>query len=195
MLSTVIVWGFRYPPGIDLPQHAHLFGVLAHFHDPVLGVGAFYDLQPLTPYLLTYVVGALLAKVLGALVATKVLLFSIALLTPYALLRWLAAVGGEESFAFWGFVLAFWLPFRLGVHLLRRCAAGGLLLPGGVGAGATGRAIWRALQLAGLLVALFFTHGATFVVVATALGLSTLLQPRVAFCAGPVDSSSRSSSA
>lgn len=180
-LATVVVWGFEYPAGVDLPQHAHLFGVLAHYHDPKLGAGAFFDLQPITPYLLTYVVGGLLAKLMGPLAATKMLLFLIALATPYTLLRWLSAIGGEKSFAFWGFVLAFGYPYVWGftsyaaaLPVAFLCMEAWVRTPA--------RSPSRGILLFGLLlVALFFTHAITFAVVATALGLSTLVNPKAAF--------------
>lgn len=181
VLSTVIVWGFRYQPGLDLPQHAHLFGLLANFHDPEVGAGAFYDFQLFTPYLLTYVVGTLLAMVIGAIPATKALLFLIALGTPYTLLRWLRAVGGETAFAFWGFVLAFgysyiwgFISFSAAMPVAFLCMEAWSLAP-------TGSAVRRVVTLGGLLVLLFFTHAVTFLAVAVALGLSTLVRVRTAF--------------
>lgn len=181
ILSTVIVWGFKYPAGVDLPQHAHLFGVLANFHDPALGAGGFFDLQPITPYLLTYVVGALLAKLMGPLAATKSLLFAIALATPYTLWRWLRAIHGETSFAFWGFVLAFGYPYVWGfTSYAAAMPVAFLCMEAWVRAPDRG-APRRVLALSLTLLALFFTHAITFAVVATALGLSTLASFRVAF--------------
>jgi len=180
-LTTVLIWGFRYPAGVDLPQHAHLFGVLANFHDPVLGAGAFFDLQPITPYLLTYVAGGLLAKVMGPFVATKALLFVIALATPYALLRWLTAVGGEKSFAYWGFALAFGYAYVWGFTSYAAAMPVAFFCLE-AWARAPSESVRRAtVKLSLLLVALFFTHAITFAVVAVALGLATLANVRTAF--------------
>jgi hypothetical protein len=181
LLSTVIVWGFRYQPGLDLPQHAHLFGLLANFHDAEVGVGAFYDFHLFTPYLLTYVVGTLLALLIGAIPATKALLFLIALTTPYTLLRWLRAIGGETAFAFWGFVLAFGYPYVWGFISFGAAMPVAFLCMEAWSLAPTGSAVRRVVTLAGLLVALFFTHAVTFLLVAVALGLSTLAQTRTAF--------------
>jgi len=181
VLSTIIVWGFRYQPGLDLPQHAHLFGLLANFHDPELGAGAFYDFQLFTPYLLTYVVGTLLALVIGAIPATKALLFLIALGTPYTLLRWLRAIGGETAFAFWGFVLAFGYAYVWGFISFGAALPVAFLCLEAWSRAPTGSA-WRSTStLAALMVALFFTHAVTFLLVALSLGLSTLVHGRTAF--------------
>jgi hypothetical protein len=180
-ISTVIVWGFRYPPGVDLPGHAQLFGTLANYHDPVLGVSGFYDLQLVTPYLLTYLLGAGLAKVTSGLFATKCILLLIALATPYVMFRWLSAVGGEKAFAFWGFALAFGYPFVWGFISFGLSLPLGFLCLEAWARAPTGSAVRRAAVLGGLLVALFFTHAITFALVAVCAGLLTLGSPRVAF--------------
>jgi|GEM_PF-1014059 len=181
VLSAVILFGFHYPPGLDLAQHAHLFGVLAHFHDPAFGVGAFYDLQPVTPYLLTYAVATPLAWAFGALMACKLILFGIALATPLTLWRWLAAVGGEKGFAYFGFVLAFGYPFIWGFTSYSASLPVAFLCLEAWTRAQSGRFPRRTLTLAALLVALFFTHAITFVLVALTLGILTLCHPRTAF--------------
>jgi len=181
ILSTLIVWAIPYAPGIDLPGHAHLFNLLAHYHDPVYGVSGFYDLQPFTPYLLTYVLGTAFAKVMGGTLATKCILWLIALATPFALLRWLDALGAERSFAFAGFALAFGYPylwgfisFGMSLPIAFLCLEAWTRAPSRTFSRAT-------LALSGWLVALFFTHAITFVHVALCVGLLTLLSPRSAF--------------
>lgn len=181
VLTVGIIWGFKYPAGVDLPQHAHLFGVLANFHDPVLGAGGFFDLQPITPYLLTYVIGALLAKLMGPLAATKALLFLIALATPYTLWRWLKAVRGEQSFAFWGFVLAFGYPYVWGFTSYAAAMPVAFWCMEAWVRATEGPARRRVITLTVALVALFFTHAVTFAVTATALGVSTLVNFRQVF--------------
>jgi hypothetical protein len=181
LLSTVIVWGFRYPPGVDLPGHAHLFDILANYHHPVHGVSGFYDLQLLTPYLVTYLLGALLGKVGGGLFATKTLLFATALLTPYALLRWLRAVGAEAAFAFFGFALAFGYPFVWGFISFGASLPLAFLCFEAWARAPSGGFLRRAFVLSTLLVLLFFTHAITFALVAVCTGLLTLCQPRSGF--------------
>jgi len=181
VLSTLIVWGFRYPPGVDLPGHAHLFDVLANYHHPVHGVSGFYDLQLLTPYLVTYLLGAVLGKLGGGLFATKALLFATALLTPYALLRWLRAIGAEAAFAFFGFALAFGYPFVWGFISFGASLPLAFLCFEAWARAPSGGFLRRALVLSALLVLLFFTHAITFALVAVCAGVLTLCHPKRGF--------------
>ncbi len=97
------------------------------------------------------------------------------------MLRWLTAVGGEKAFAFWGFALAFGYPFVWGfISFGLSLPLAFLCLDAWARAPERGAVRGSAL-LAGLFVALFFTHAITFVLVAVCAGLLTLCSPRSAF--------------
>ena len=72
VLSLATIWAFRYPSGVDLPQHANIMRILADYTDPATGYAAFYERQFLTPYFVTYLVGLPFTKLFGALVGVKV---------------------------------------------------------------------------------------------------------------------------
>jgi len=112
VLSLATIWAFRYPAGVDLPQHANIMRILADYNDPATGYAAFYERQFLTPYLVTYLVGLPFTKLFGALFGVKVILSIAALATPFTLTRWLQVQRGEP---WWG-LLGFPLTFGFGYH-------------------------------------------------------------------------------
>jgi len=121
LLALVAIWGHHYPAGVDLPQHAYLFGLLTR-----LEAGSPQEYERLfrvewfTPYLLSYALAYPFAKFFGALVATKVVLTVAVLGTPWAMARWLRAVGGDAAFAVLGLPLVFGFAYLWGFlsHLL-----------------------------------------------------------------------------
>jgi hypothetical protein len=107
LLALIAVWGHRYPVGVDLPQHANLFRLLADMSNGPFEYRFGYRVEPFTPYLLAYALALPLTKLFGALVATKLLLSFMVLATPLAMSRWLRAIGAEAAFGLVGFVVAF----------------------------------------------------------------------------------------
>src|SRR5262245_24163775 len=74
VLALWAIWAHRYPAGIDLPQHAHLFRLWIDLRagDPI-EYRDLYRVELFTPYLLPYVVAYPLTKLFGALAAVKLL--------------------------------------------------------------------------------------------------------------------------
>lgn len=174
LLATLPVWLCDLPLGTDIPQHAAQISLaLDHFSsrrwlDDI-------ELQLFTPYLLTYLAGALLAKLLG-IVATLKVLISLSLAgVVWGTARLLDAWGQDRRLALfaipglyglsyqWGF-----LPFNLSIVLLLwllaevRSARPRLLRP----------------MLIALL--LLLTHGLAAAVAALLLLTLTLAEPALA---------------
>src|SRR5512135_2330134 len=104
----------RYHPGVDLPQHANLLHVLAEFRSDPTHYPDFYRIDLNTPYLLAYALAYPFAKMFGALAGIRVVYAVAAVATPWAMIRWLRAIGGEPWFGLFGFVLAFGFPYLWG---------------------------------------------------------------------------------
>jgi len=114
LLALSTIWLFRYPAGIDLPQHANILRILLDYGDSRTGYAAFYQRQFLTPYFATYLVALPFAKLFGPLMAVKVVLSIAALGTPWMMIRWLRALGGEPWWGLFGFPLTFGFGYLWG---------------------------------------------------------------------------------
>ena len=175
VLALATIWLFRYPAGVDLPQHANILRILADFGDPHLGYGAFYERQILTPYLVSYLVALPFAKLFGALAAVKIVLSIAAIATPRAMIRWLRSVGGEPWWGLFGFPLTFGFAYQWGLFsfTLATPLMFTLLL---ADRRATERPSARAIGIAvAWAVVVCFCHGVTFVVAAMIIGFEALV--------------------
>jgi hypothetical protein len=175
-LALAAVWLHRYPAGIDLPQHANQFQILAHYGDPHSGYRFFYYIDFFTPYAVLYLLAWPLTKIGGALFAVKVLLSLSALATPIALERWLRSVGGEASLGILGFAVAFGFGYQWGFLSFVLSGPVSLFYLASVEELKREPAVRRLGLAAALAVLLFFTHGITFAIVMVASGLGCLMQ-------------------
>jgi len=114
VLALLTVWLFRYPAGIDLPQHANILRILMDYGDSRTGYAAFYQRQFLTPYFATYLVALPFAKLFGPLFGVKVVLSIAAIATPWMMIRWLQALRGEAWWGLFGFSLTFGFGYLWG---------------------------------------------------------------------------------
>lgn len=175
LLALATIWLFRYPAGVDLPQHANILRILADFGDPHLGYGAFYERQLLTPYLVTYLLALPFAKLFGALAAVKILLSIAAIATPRTMIQWLRSLGGEPWWGLFGFPLTFGFAYQWGLFsfmLATPLMFAFLLADRRVAERLTARAAGSAAAWA---VVLCFCHGVTFVVAAMIIGIEALV--------------------
>jgi len=108
------VWWHRYPVGVDLPQHAHLYKLWWQLREGPIEYQQLYRYNLFTPYLLPFALGALLTKAVSALFAVKCLLSLAAVATPLMMARWLKTIGANPMFGLFGFVLAFDLTYLWG---------------------------------------------------------------------------------
>jgi len=175
VLALATIWLFRYPAGVDLPQHGNILRILADFGDPHLGYGAFYERQVLTPYLVTYLLALPFAKLFGALAAVKIVLSIAALATPRTMIEWLRGVGGEAWWGLFGFPLTFGFAYQWGLFsfMLATPLMFALLI---ADRRVTERPSARAAgAAAACAVVLCFCHGVSFVVAAMIIGLEALV--------------------
>ncbi len=97
VLASAPAWIVRYPPLQDLPFHLAAMRVIHSHGDPAYGLAEHFDLTILkTQYVLYYVLGSVLAYVLGITKANIVLMSCYLGGTPLALRELLLALGKDE---------------------------------------------------------------------------------------------------
>lgn len=178
LLATLPVWTGHLPLGTDIPQHAAQISLaLDHFSTRtwVNDIQANY----LTPYLLTYVIGALLAKLIGIVASVKVLISLSLGGTVLATARLLGCYGRDPRlalfaiFGLYGFTYQWgFLPFNLSAVLMIL-----LLAESRPQAPTSPSNLARCLALA---LAIVITHGLSAVVMAGMLLMLTLMEPAIA---------------
>ena len=187
-LALLAIWGHHYPVGVDLPQHANLVRLWVELAVGPAEYGALYKISPFTPYALPYALAYPLARWGSTLVAIKVLLSLSTLSTPWALARWLRAVGGEPVLGLLGFPIVFGFAYLWGflantvslpLLFLYLAAVERLAAPrndDGPRVSLRDRDIFlRACAATGWGVLLFFGHGITFGVAALSGALRLLV--------------------
>lgn len=174
VVALLAIWGHRYPVGVDLPQHAHLFRLWTDLANGPLEYRRLYHVELFTPYLLPYLFAFPFAKLFGALAAVKVLYTGAALGLPLAMRRWLRVVGGDPRYGLVGFVAAFGFPYIWGFF------SNVVALPMVFAYLASfeqlvARQSWRRAVVTSLwAIALFLSHGIAFGVAMAAAGISYL---------------------
>jgi hypothetical protein len=174
VLAAAVIWVPAYPPSIDLPQHA---GQVRFLHDwwfSDFAWGRDLELNLFTPYLIGYALGALLALVMPAVAATKLVWSLAAFGTVYTAVRLRRLVGGDPRWDWllvpglfgmtftWGF-FSFFASIPFGLFALERWIIY-LRAP----------SPRNALIVSGLLGGLFFAHVLTTIWVASIAGLMLL---------------------
>jgi hypothetical protein len=177
LAASVAVWGHRFPAGIDLAQHAHLFQMLTNYWKPDLGYRHFFSLQVLTPYLGTCLLAIPFTAAGGPVFAAKMLVWIAAMATPYALLRWLRALGGEPWWSLFGFLLAFGFGYQWGFIPFQLACPVALFYLASVETNVASPTLGNGARSAALLALLFFFHGIVFAVIALASGVRCLFGP------------------
>ena len=175
VLAVLTIWLFRYPAGVDLPQHANILRILMDYGDSRTGYAAFYQRQFLTPYFMTYLVALPFAKLFGPLVGVKVVLSLAAVATPWAMVKWLRTLRGEAWWGLFGFPLTFgfgylwgFLSFVFVMPLMFGYLIAYRRLVGRPDAQASAvAAVWA--------VAMYFGHGIAFGVAMLTTGIEWLL--------------------
>jgi hypothetical protein len=114
LLALTAVWWHRYPVGVDLAQHAHLYKLWWQLREGPIEYQQLYRYNFFTPYLLPYALGAVLTKAVSALFAVKCILSLTAIATPLTMARWLKTIGANPMFGLFGFLLAFDLTYLWG---------------------------------------------------------------------------------
>lgn len=162
ILSSSLFLLHRFPPLVDLPQHAALTRLWMDLDAGDAWAQQRYELNLFTPYLTGYFCMRLLATWFGVLAAAKITVALALLAYPLALRSLLRSLDADPWWSLSGFALAlntafYWgfvnyliaLPLSfyvlaLGLRVLRQSSAR------------------RALTLAVLLIVLFMTHAIAF---------------------------------
>lgn len=113
-VSLVPIWSVRYPPMVDLPQHAAQVFVWKHLDDPAFGYRQIFEIDLASPYLAGHAVARLAAVLLPVPAAMKCLVSLAVLALPLALFVLLRRSESDEWNALLGFPLAFGFAFYWG---------------------------------------------------------------------------------
>lgn len=107
------LWVGARVPLQDMPQHLAAIRIFIDHGDAALHFADYYDVELFrTQYLAYYLVVAALAKLMGVMLANKVVLSAALVSTPYAMRALLVAQGRDER------VSLFVLPLTWNAHLL-----------------------------------------------------------------------------
>lgn len=113
-LCLLPIWIFDYLPMVDLPQHAQQLTIWLHWDDPAYGYPQHFEVNWRTPYLLPNTLVYLLAQVLPAMAAFKVLISLGLLGIPLVTRLLLRASGGNAWWVFLVFPVGFSFSFYWG---------------------------------------------------------------------------------
>ncbi len=171
-LSTGLLWGTRYLPMVDLPQHAAQVSMWIHLDDPGWGFGAQVERVLFTPYLLGYLVAVLFAEPFGVMAGMKVLLTIPLLCLPLVSRHLLLRGGGDPWWSLVAFPLFFGLSFYWGYLNFLFAAPLGLLFISLADDYSRRPTLRHGFRLAALGVVLFFCH---ILVLGLALVIGVLL--------------------
>jgi hypothetical protein len=172
------LWAAKYPPFVDLPQHAAQLSIWKHLHDPAFGFEGRYVLNWRTPYLLVYLLALPLLGVTTPLVALKIVVSLGVLALPAALWFFLRGDGDEGGgaidpvFALMGFPLAYGFALSWGFLNCALASAPALVLLALARRQLARPTRSRSALLVLVGVALFYTHALIF---AFTLGLAALI--------------------
>ena len=163
VFSLLPVWGVRYLPLLDMPQHLSVIHILHYFDDPAFNYQQYLELEPmLTTYLVYYYGADLLAYVMSVESASKVFISLYILGLPLSVIYALRVFGRNPWLGLLAFPLAFSYPFYMG--FISYCLSIPLLIAGlGLWESLLRRPTRRRMILVGLHgPLLFFTHSLTF---------------------------------
>ncbi len=173
-VALVPLWSVKYPPMVDLPQHAAQVFVWSHFDDPAFDFPGVYSLNYRTPYLLGYALTRVFAVFLPMHAALKMVVSATVLGLPLALWHLLSVTGGDRWWALLGFPLAYGFAFYWGfLNFLVAVPVAVLFVAAGLRA--VGEPSWRrGWVLGALALAVFMSHALAFAVTVPAVGLVAL---------------------
>lgn len=160
------LFGFRYPPSVDFPQHVAQLSAWVHFTDPAYGFARQFEVNYRTPYLLSYILARPFVPSMGVLGALKLVILIAALANVGTSALLLRVVGQDPWISLLGFPLTFGFSFYFGfVNFL---LATPLVVAAVVLALHYARHLrWQdGFSLAGLLGITFLCHGLAFGVAA-----------------------------
>lgn len=126
-----IIWSVKYPPMVDVPQHAVQISVLKNYSDPSYGFGSQFHIHWFSPYVFAYLAAGFFALFFSVLTSMKIVVSISMLLFPISLVylirelegdRWWALAGVPIFFGFsfiWG-LFNFLLAISIGIFCIAR---------------------------------------------------------------------------
>jgi hypothetical protein len=126
LFASAPAWIVRYPPLQDMPFHVAALRVIHSFHDPSFGIDQYFELTfGRTQYFLYYVLGSLVAYLVGVKAANVIMLCVYLGGTPLAVRSLCKALGKDERLAIFTLpvlvnVMFMYglLPFLFGIPLM-----------------------------------------------------------------------------
>ncbi|HEX3344123.1 MAG TPA: hypothetical protein VHS09_06090, partial [Polyangiaceae bacterium] len=116
VLATAPAWIVEHPPLQDLPFHVATLRLIHDFHNPAFGFDGVYELNLLhTEYLLYYVVGDVLAYVMGVKAASVGMICLYLGGMPLAMAALLRALGRDERLCLFAVPLSVNVMFCMGL--------------------------------------------------------------------------------
>lgn len=158
-LTVGLLWTVKYPPLVDLPQHAAQVKLWLLMEQGTSGYSDEYEWNSFAPYLSCYFAGRLLSAVFPVPIAMKLFVTLAVLALPLAMLRVLRRTGGDRWWSLAGFALAFSFNFYWGLLNFLVAVPLSLLLVSLAFSYAQQPTARRGGWIAFLSVVLFLTHG------------------------------------
>ena len=168
------LWSVKYPPMVDLPQHAAVVFLLQHFFDPAYGFHEIFELDLFSPYLFGHALGRLFAAAMPVPAAMKAVVSLALVALPAAMLHLFRRAGSDVWGALLGFPLAYGFAFYWGfTNYLLAVPVGLAFVAAGLGyARAPSRT--HGLALALFAFVLYFCHALAFALCVPIVGLWVL---------------------
>ena len=157
-LGLLPVWLPRFPPMVDLPQHAAQISLFLNLQDPKFHFAYLFDTHLFTPYLFGYALIAAVTPLMGIVTASK-LVISIALAGfPVANRHFLRAAGADPYWAWLAFPVLYGFSYQWGFINFIVAAPIGLLFLSVVWRQQRRTNVQSALLMIIMLYLLFFSH-------------------------------------
>lgn len=112
--ALVPLFSVKYPPMVDLPQHAASVFIWKHYDDPEHGFRDVFAIDYLSPYVLGHGLARLLAEAMPVLAAMKAATALAILALPLAMAHLFRRAGADVWGALFGFPLAYGFAFYWG---------------------------------------------------------------------------------
>lgn len=158
LLSGLPVWLPRFPPMVDLPQHAAQIALFLNLQDANFPFVHLFDIHLFTPYLFGYSLIAGATPLLGIVTASK-LVISLALAAfPLSNRYFLSAAGADPYLAWLVFPVLYGFSYQWGFINFIVAAPIGMLFLGLVWRQQRQANLYSALLMTCMLYLLFFSH-------------------------------------
>lgn len=172
--AMVPLWSIKYPPMVDLPQHAAQVFMWKHFDNPAYDFKETYYLKYSSPYFVGYVLARFFAVFLPIHAAMKAAISLVFLALPLTMDRLLKTAGADRWWALLGFPLAYSFAFHWGFFNFIVAVPAGVAFVWASWLYARGPTRRSGLVVSLLALILYYCHALVFGVCIAAVGLLLL---------------------